>query len=42
MSYRVGLLLAPYLDQTLVSGCGVTGGNAGDHRFVQLREDKVF
>lgn len=38
ISYRVGLFLAPYFDQTHVSGCCITSGDASDNRFVQLRE----
>lgn len=38
-SHRVGSFFAPHFDQTLVSGVWVTGGDASDHRFIQLTED---
>lgn len=40
LSYRVGLFLAPFFDQTHVFGCWVTGGNGGDNRFVQLKQHR--
>lgn len=41
-SYRDFLCFAPDFNQTLVSGCWVTGGNVTDYIFVQLEENKGF
>ena len=39
ISYRVFLFLAPSFDQAHVSGGRVTGGDASDNRFVQLKRN---